>query len=130
LNWHLIKILYLSFSRRILENDEVANYLPPDVIVSIVNKTYDNIKSFFALKNKGIKCNIPKFLDETQDFILKFDKQSKRTIKIGNKYFIRLSLGKKIANNYIDIIDNTACLCLNPNDIYKRYLFGHFIFHL
>ena len=109
-------------SRRYIEKDNNANLIAPDVIVSIINKAYENIKSFYSLKASGQKVNIPKYLKNGETFILKFDKQSKKIIKKNNKYYLRLALGKNVCNKYLDLINASELVCLNKDELYKKYI--------
>ena len=49
---------------KLIKDKKNPNYnkLPSDIVTNIFDKAYQNINSFFKLKEKGIKCNMPKYL--------------------------------------------------------------------
>lgn len=104
---------------------ENLDKLPSDIIVNTVQKAYNGYSSFYALRSKGIKANMPKYLDKDGHYIIQLfkDKGIKITEK-NNKKFIRLTVGKYIAKNYMKIVHNNDLVCLNENNSteYKLYI--------
>jgi IS605 OrfB family transposase len=100
---------------------ENINKLPSNIILNIIAKAFDNIKGYYALKNKGLKSNIPRYLKKDQLFILPFFKHSFR-IDQDNK-IVRLSVGKYISQNYEKITEIPELVILNKNESteYKKY---------
>jgi len=96
--------------------------IPSDLICNIIKKAFQNFNSFWSLKEKGLKCSMSKFLQKDELFILPF---FMRSFKINNdNSTIRLTVGKYIANNLIDITKNKNLICLNEenNTEYKKYI--------
>lgn len=137
---YMARIIYIHYKDR---------KIPSDVMCNIIPKAYQALKSFFALRKKGIKANMPKFLPKNGHYVLPFlkrsfkevtfknnkeirtkhrkKKKSKRRnkkIKLRNNIYYRLTIGKTIASDYVKIIDDDRYLCLNPNDKtnYKKYI--------
>ena len=73
-----------------------------DLIHETISKAFQNYSSFYALKAKGIKASIPKYLKYDQKFNIFF------TYKMFSKKpdFFELNVGKYIGENYIDITQN------------------------
>lgn len=96
-----------------------SEMLPSDIIVNIMNKAFENIKAYYQLKANGIKCNLPKYLQKDSKFNLYF---TYRSFKENNKD-VRLTIGKYVSENYIDITGNNSVVCVNPtaNTVYKKY---------
>ena len=94
--------------------------LPSDLIINIVQKAYNGYKTFYALKDKGIKCNTPKYIPKDGSYILPY---YPRSFKIIGKD-IRLTVGENISKNYLNIIKDDKLVCLNSNDKsdYKYYV--------
>jgi len=91
--------------------------LPSDVIGNIIDKYYDNIKSYYALVKSGIKANKPKF---------KSDKSDKnglyyycRSFKIRNNK-VRLTVGDEIAKNYGTIVNNSQLVKIDERRWYNK----------
>jgi IS605 OrfB family transposase len=101
------------------------NKLPSNVITEIINKSFDCYSSYYRLKEKGIKCNLPKYLDKTSKYNLIFSKES---FKIKNGY-ARLTVGENIAKNFNEITENKKYQMLNENDdtYYKKYVNNKFL---
>lgn len=93
-----------------LNNDK--GKLPSDLIVNIVQKAYKGFSSFYALKRKGIKCNMPKYIQKNRSYNLPFYPHS---FKVDNEN-CRLTVGGNISKNYLNIIKDTKIICLNSND--------------
>lgn len=128
--------------------------IPKDVMTNIIPKAYQAYSSYFALRKKGIKANIPNFLPKDGYYVIPFSKNSfkeitlkngreikirkprkprktnkrknKKTIKKTTKKkskkrvktkgnYYRLTVGKTISFDYIEIIDDDKYICLNPN---------------
>lgn len=90
--------------------------LPANVITDLIDKIYCNFKSYYALRSKKIKANKPKYLKETDKFILQFYQAS---FKI-NKSKIRLTVGDYITNNIMDILKNDKIEIFNKKYYYKN----------
>lgn len=95
--------------------------LPSDIIINIIDKSLQSINSFYALKEKGIKCNMPKYLQSSDRFNLMFFDRSRKELNNGN---IRLTVGKYVANNYLDITKDKNLICVNKDQSsdYKKYV--------
>jgi len=105
--------------------NENEGKLPSDMIVNIMKKSFENISSYYAKKEKGLKANIPKFIEKDGMFILPFFARSFRA----ESDIVRLTIGKHTARNYVEITGNGNLVCLNMNDrtelkkyIDKKYL--------
>ncbi len=104
---------------------ENLDKLPSDIIVNTVQKAYNGYSSFYALRSKGIKANMPKYLDKDGHYIIQlFKDHGMKIIEKNNKKFIRLIVGKHIAKNYMRIVHNNDLVCLNENNSteYKLYI--------
>jgi putative transposase len=101
---------------------ENYNKLPSDIICNIIKKTFDNFKGYWACKEKGKKCNRCKFLNKDELFILPFFARSFVINKTSNS--LRLTVGKHIANNLIEITKNENLICVNKDETtdYKKYI--------
>jgi putative transposase len=94
--------------------------LPSDITANIIDKYYTSIKSYYALLDKKIKANKPKYIEN--NFNLFYYPSSFKLMK--NK--VRLTVGKHISNNLPKMtsknlykIDNIN-YCLNSNILNKR----------
>ena len=98
------------------------NMLPSDLIINIIQKAYKGFCSYYALKEKGIKCNYPKYLSKNDHYNLPYFERSMKIIE-DDKY-IRLTVGEYVSKNYIDIVKDNNLICLNMNDdtYYKKYV--------
>lgn len=81
-------------------------YLPADVCLNIIDQTYDSYLSYLALKREGKKCNRISFLDKDARYNLYYYASSRKQVKIKGKWFVRISLGEYISNNYNDISED------------------------
>lgn len=101
--------------------------LPSQVIIDTIQKAYNGYESFYSLRNKGIKANMPKYLDKNGHYNLPFVKRA--SIKIVNnngQMYARLTIGEYVADNYINITMNKDLICLNGIDAkYKQYVSKH-----
>jgi putative transposase len=104
--------------------------IPSDLMCNIIVKAYQSYSSFFALRKKGIKSNIPKFLDQKGKFILPFFARSRKEIKINNKYYYRLTVGSTVANKFINIIDDNRLVCLDDTKQNKLYTYKKYLLPL
>ena len=104
-----------------LHLDENKNKLPSDLINNIIPKAFSNMSSFYALKDKGIKANMCKYLKKDKLFILPFFERSFLLTKGSN--VVRLTVGKYVAKNYTQITNNKNYVCLNDDakTAYKYY---------
>jgi len=93
--------------------------LPSDVISNIIKKSSEDYKSYFALKEKGIKPNRPKFLGKDEKFNLIYYNNHAMKI-IDNK--IRLFTGEYISNNYKQIIKNNNLIKCTNNKYNASYI--------
>lgn len=101
--------------RKLLNN---YDKLPKNVISNTMNKCYEGIKSYYALKDSGVKCNKPKFLEADGTYPLRYCKESFRI----NDNNLKLTVGQYIADNYLLYTNNNHIKCLNPNnEINKKY---------
>jgi putative transposase len=96
------------------------NELPSDIIINVIRKAFDNFSSYWALKQKGIKCNKSKYLRDGELFILPFFKGGFNL----NNNTIRLTVGKYVANNFIKISGRKELICINSDEKteYKKYI--------
>ena len=94
--------------------------LPGQMIIDIIQKAYNGYISFFRLKETGIKANTPKYLPKNGHYNLPFFKNC-MVIKDND---VRLTVGKNISENYIDITKNKDMICLNSNanTDFKEYI--------
>lgn len=99
---------------------ENKDLLPSDLIINIIQKAYKGYSSFYALKNKGIRANMPKYIDKKGHYILPF---YTRSFKVTNN-MIRLTVGENISLKYNEIVKNNKLVCLNSNSTseYKYYV--------
>ena len=87
--------------------------IPSDVIINIIAKAYNNIKSYYALLKSGkqTKTNLSKFLDKNAKFNLCYYFRSFKILDDG----IRLNVGEYINKNYksIDITSDYKSITIN-----------------
>jgi hypothetical protein len=76
----------------------------------------EGYKSHYAKRNKGLISNKPNFLDYNGHYVLPYYAQSRVEVKINGIKYYRLPVGKYIANNYRDIVDNKKYVCLNMQE--------------
>lgn len=105
---------------KFLRGHMMDNYekLPSDIIGNIMNKVFDNMKSYYALKQNGRKVNKCKYLKEGELFIVPFFQEMKKS----KDDTIELSLGKYIGDHYIEITGKTDLLCLIKNRYDAKYV--------
>lgn len=97
--------------------------IPADIITDIFSKAYKNIQSFFVLKKDEFKVSFPSYLDKNNKFIVPLFKNSVKKVTIKNNNYLRLTVGKYIANNYNKVINNNLiCVNLNEKTHYKKYI--------
>ena len=101
--------------------------IPSDLMSHIIDKSYQAYNSFFALRKKGIRANIPKFLDRDGTYILPFATMSRKEVKIDNITYYRLTIGSFISKNFKNIVDDDRLVCIDnskENNLYinKKYL--------
>ncbi len=65
-----------------------------------IKRVFKSIKSYFELKKTSNTANFPKYKDKNGRYNVFFTKNTFKKVKIGEIYFIRLTLG-----NYIQKID-------------------------
>ena len=98
--------------------------LPSDIIINIIQKAYQGYISYYALKQKGIKCNMPKYLNKNDHYNIPFFQRSMKIETKNGKPMIRLTVGKYVSSNYCNIIKNQSLICVNheENTEYKKYV--------
>lgn len=97
--------------------------IPRDVVGNTINKTLETIDSFFALKKNKIKANYPSYLEKDDKYIVPFFCRSFKKQEINGINYLRLTIGKYVANNYNKIINgNLVCLNMNQTTYYKKYI--------
>lgn len=96
--------------------------IPSDLMCNIIAKAHTAFSSYFALLRKKIYAKKPAYLDKDSKFILPYFARSRKLVNVeGNEYY-RLTVGKYVADNFIDIIGNDHYKCLSDdNSMYKKY---------
>lgn len=95
----------------------MANHCSQQTIKKVCNA----IKAFFKLrKNGNHKAQFPKYLDKNARYGVCFTKNIFKKIKYGNKYFIRLTLGKYIQNHFLDIIKSPKYTSIDNKKYYSK----------
>jgi IS605 OrfB family transposase len=101
--------------KKIYKELKVNSDLSSDIITNVIRKSFENYKSYFALKNKGIKSNYPKFLPEDSYFnIFLFDNGAFKKI---DKNTIRITVGELDLTKF-----DSNLICLNPDKQRKKYI--------
>jgi putative transposase len=109
IKFHSEQYLFKSFVYdNCLNNNKTK--LPADVILNIIDKYYEAIKSYYGKLNKKLKANKPKYLNKDELSNLYYYPSSFKVFT--NK--IRLNVGKHISNlydslNYYKINENKYC---------------------
>ena len=75
-----------------------------DLTIGAMDRAWNSFQSYWALKQKNIPCNKPKYLDKNGLYTLSFYGKTKKEIN-GT---IKLSVGKYITNNILDIIGTNS----------------------
>ena len=96
--------------------------IPSDLMCNIIVKSFQAYSSFFALRKKGIKSNIPKFLDRDGMYILPYTARSRKEITIDDVPYYRLTVGSFISKNFINIVDDNRLVCINDSKENKLYI--------
>lgn len=96
--------------------------IPSDLMCNIIKKSYEAHTSFFALRKKGIKANIPKFLDKDGHYILPFYARSKKEVQKGSHTYYRLTVGSYVSNNFAFVIDDKRVVCIEDSKENKKYI--------
>ena len=129
LNIKLFSDQYIIKKATYAHLNDNKEYLPADVILNIIDKSYEAYKSYLALKQKGIKCNRQHFLKKGEQYNLFYTKSSFKLVKKKGNLFIRLSLGSYVSKKYIDLTNDKKLVCLNNNEqtnakvyVDKKYL--------
>ena len=99
--------------------------LPADVVCSIIKKTYESYTSHKALRAKGKKANIPKFLPFDGKYIFPVFPRSFRDVEINGNHYMKLTVGKYVAENFNTIISNDNYICLNSDKKTVNKLYVH-----
>lgn len=97
--------------------------LPSDLIINIISKAYKGYTSYFELKRKGIKANMPKYLPKNSKYILPFFERSMKIMECDKRKYVRLTVGSEVANNFSSIIKNKTLVCLNKNQVSGKLLY-------
>jgi len=103
--------------RKYYKNDKI----PGDLIGNIIDKGHHAYSSFFAIRKKSIKANIPKFLPYDGFYILPYFCRSRKEVTINRQKYYRLTVGSTVATKYVGIIDDTRYVCVYDSGIYKLY---------
>lgn len=111
-----------NYISRIIYKYYTKPKIPSDLMCNIIVKAFQSYSSFFALKKKGIKASIPKFLDKHGSYVLPYFVRSRKEIKINGKDYYRLTVGSTIADNFIDISNDDNMLCINNSKQNKLYV--------
>jgi putative transposase len=92
-----------NFISRLVYSTMKFNKTSSDLIVNILPKAHETISSYYALKNKGLKANKPKYI--TNDFysIIFCGKTIKLEDKNINQKQIRLLYGDYIIKNWFNL---------------------------
>jgi len=98
-----------------------------DLMCGVIGKVHQAYSSFFSLRKKGNKANVPKYLDRNGSYILPFFAKSKKEMKIGGNDYYRLTVGSRFSDNFINIVDDHRLVCIYKsiqNNLYvdKKYL--------
>ena len=96
--------------------------IPSDLMCNIIKKAYQAYSSYYSLRKKGIKANIPKFLKSNGTYILPFYPRSRKEVTIHNKKYYRLTVGSTVADNLIHIMDDNRYTCINDQKANKLYV--------
>lgn len=100
---------------------ENLNKLPSDLIINIMLKANTTITSYFESVKTGKKTGFPKYLKSDDMFVLSFFARSRKEIITKNKkYYIRLTLGKYISDNY-NIFANDNFVCIEKTE-HSKYI--------
>jgi IS605 OrfB family transposase len=83
-----------------------------DLIGNVISKAFKGFSSYFAKKAKGMRCNFPKFLPKNSIYNLVFS-MAKSKIEDGKA---RISLGKYVGENYIEITKSSQLVCLQKGN--------------
>jgi len=99
---------------------ENKDEIPSDVINNIIKNAFANFNSFWTLKKNGKYCNMTKFIDKNGLFLLPYFCRS----FVKNDNNLRLTVGKYVAKNYIEITKRYNSICINPDESteYKKYI--------
>ena len=93
-------------------------YMANHISQQTIKHTYNSISSYFKARMKGIRnAKFPKYINKKGRYNICFTKNIFKKISIKNKYYIRLTLGKYIQKQYINI-SKASNLITNDN---KKY---------
>jgi len=96
--------------------------IPMDVIDNILDKTYEGYESHIKKIQKGLHSKLQKYKQKDEQFLLSYTKSSRKTVKIGNKYYIRFNIGEYISQKYIEITGNNKLGKIISNNKCARYV--------
>lgn len=87
-----------------LKNDRDKNHekILSDLISQSIDRTFDTLKSYYALKEKGLKPSFPKYKNQNDTYILCFTTDAFRLLNNN----IQMSVGNYISKNYCEIVKN------------------------
>ena len=77
---YITRFAYSSF-------DQKNKLISADLKLNIMKNAYDAIKSYYVLKNKGHKCNRPKYISDMGLYILPFYPKNQRFLDRSLKIF-------------------------------------------
>jgi IS605 OrfB family transposase len=116
-----IKINEQNIIRKVTyDNLENKKILPSQVITDIIVKVYDGIKSYYALRVKGIKANKPKFLNKDDKYVLEFSTNSFKEIKDNQNKKIRLTVGDNVTKEIKAILGKNNLEITKNNYYYDK----------
>jgi IS605 OrfB family transposase len=81
--------------------------LESTMVCNIFKKAFESYSSYYALLNKGIKANKPKFLNKNTKYNLSY--VFSKAINI-NENLVRVFTSKFLANNFDKIFENFICV--------------------
>lgn len=88
-----------------------------DLSQQTIKKVHKGVKSFFELRKINKNAKYPNYLKKNGRYNVIFTKSVFSKYSEGNYYYIRLTLGNYIRNNYTNFIKNTNLI----TDINKQY---------
>ena len=83
-----------------------------------IKRVHKSIKSFFELKKVNQEARFPKYKPKNERFNVYFTTNTSKKVKIGDKYYIRLTLGNYIQQNYTNFVKNKNILKFKKTNNY------------
>ena len=93
--------------------DVNSKSVPAHVIYGVIEKVFNNISSYYSLREKGFFAKMCKYKTKNELFVVPFDSDSIKVINSGDS--IRLTVGDYISKNYNKILNNNNYICINDN---------------